>query len=158
MKRIESLRGPSRRVCACRQHRFLEEMLQRGHAVGNTVSNLFRPPAPETNALLLEQLTDRFIFVLFVVGYIEAQQITITTSPVLSENVVATGYENLQLISTITGSPLFCSRRMNGQTAIFYESNACLSKDSISDDRYGGVCSKTENVVTFTFSINPLLP
>ena len=101
--------------------------------------------------------TDRFIFVLFIVVYVEAQQITITTSPVLPEKIVATGLENLLLISTITGSPLFCSCRINDQIAIFYENNACLSKDSISNDQYGGVCSKTENVVTFTFTIKTTL-
>ena len=85
--------------------------------------------------------------------YIEAQQIAIETVPLLPQEAVATGYKNLQIISTIAGSPLFCARRINGQVANFYENQACLSEDSISDDQYSEVCLETGNVVTFIFTI-----
>ena len=90
---------------------------------------------------------------LYLGTYIEAQQIAIATVPLLPQEIVATGYKNLQIISTIAGSPLFCARRIKGQVANFYENQACLTEGLISDDQYSEVCLETGNVVTFIFTI-----
>ena len=64
-KNVTSLRCPSTRQCAQATQLLSKKMLQRWRAVGNTVSDLtvrdlnLRPPAPQTNALLLDQLTGR---------------------------------------------------------------------------------------------------
>ena len=87
-----------------------------------------------------------------LVAYVEAQQITITTSPsLLPTNIIATGYENLQLISTITGDSLFCSWRRNDIFVSFYDDGACIVEDS--NDDYRAVCEETGNAIIFTLTI-----
>ena len=66
-------------------------------------------------------------------------------------NTIAIGYEKLQLISTITGDPLFCNWQSDGSTASFYEDGACRVEDSTND--YQAVCEATGNSVVLNFTI-----
>ena len=86
--------------------------------------------------------------------YIEAQQITITTHPLLPSNVSATNYVNLQLVSSITGfvdSPIACQWLYNGSTSIFYELGACLANVSNAD--YSSFCEEDGNFISFIYTI-----
>ena len=69
----------------------------------------------------------------------------------LPRNIIATGYENLQLISTITGDPLFCNSNKDDSSVSFYEDGACIVKDSTDD--YRAVCEETGNAIIFTLTI-----
>jgi len=87
--------------------------------------------------------------------YVEAQQVTITTYPLLPENIVATSYANLQLISSISGSPLACNWDFDGLTFSFYENSACVP--DVSNEEFSSVCEQNVDSFTFTHTIRSSL-
>jgi len=82
-----------------------------------------------------------------------AQSITITTLPILPNNIVATNYVGLQLISTITDSPISCGyiRNTNSIRNFYIDGVGCVSDESTPD--YSTDCNVTENLVTFIYTI-----
>ena len=82
---------------------------------------------------------------------VEAQQVTITTQPFLPNNVGATNYVNLQLVSSITGFPIVCHYQYANRASIFYESGSCLP--DVSNAKYSSVCEDVGNSITFTYTI-----
>jgi len=87
----------------------------------------------------------------FLDAFAEAQQITIIPFPLLPENVVATNYVDLQLISSISGSPLYCDWATDSRTSVFYVEEACYGNES--DVEFSSVCEQTENSITLTYTI-----
>ena len=92
--------------------------------------------------------------IFFVDIHVEAQQITITTHPLLPSNVSATNYVNLQIASSITGfveNPIACQWLYNGNTSIFYYLSACLADVSNAD--YSSFCEEDGNSISFIYTI-----
>ena len=95
----------------------------------------------------------------FVVSYVECQQISITTNPLLPQNIVATNYVNFQIIATETGSPDECLWSRNPPNAMFYRNgtNNCRSRD-MPGDGYSTFCGKVDGIITFTYTFqSPLV-
>jgi len=86
---------------------------------------------------------------------VEAQQVTITTSPLLPKNIVATSYANLQLISSISDSPVVCTWAFDGRTFNFYEINGCVP--DVSNEEFSSVCEQNEESIIFTYTIRSSL-
>ena len=85
----------------------------------------------------------------------QAQTILITTLPILPENIVATNYDNIQFTSTISGSPLACSWRLQSSDRTtsdnFISGSECISQ-------YSSVCEIKERSVSFNYTSNfPML-
>jgi len=90
--------------------------------------------------------------------YAEAQSITISTSPFLPDDVVASNYVGLQIISLITSSssPLVCTWVTTNFYDNFYEIDGCVSVES--NDEFSAVCNVTENSIIFNYTTHaPLL-
>ena len=86
----------------------------------------------------------------------EAQRITITTLPVLPNNIVATNYINLQLISSITGSPISCDLLLDSSQPLnFYAPDGCAPNQSTTE--FSSVCEEIGNSVMFTYTIHSQL-
>jgi len=82
----------------------------------------------------------------------EAQSITITTLPFLPDNIIATNYANLQLITLISASPITCSFVQDGgNEVLFYATDGCLP--DVSNNQFNTVCQKNGNMITFTYTI-----
>jgi len=76
----------------------------------------------------------------------ETASVTIITFPPLQRNIVATNYENLQLTSFITGSPVFYSLQYSfSQNQSFIHQYACLPE-------YSSNCEKAGNSFIFNFT------
>jgi len=75
----------------------------------------------------------------------------------LSENTVATNYDMLQIISSISGTPIDCSWEIDSAITNFYRNNSCRD-DLPSNNSYSSFCVKTEDSVTLTYTVlSPLL-
>ena len=81
----------------------------------------------------------------------KAQEVYIRTFPILPEKAAATNFVNLQLISTITGSPIACNWQINGQTSNFFEIDNCLPNNS--NANYTSACENSKNFINFTHTI-----
>jgi len=87
--------------------------------------------------------------------YVEAEQVTITTSPLLPENIVATSYVNLQLISFISGFPIVCTLDFDGRTSNFLENHACVP--DASNEEFNSICEQNVDLFTFTYTVRSSL-
>ena len=89
----------------------------------------------------------------FVGCFVGAQKINMTTNPDLPEDIVASEYTNLQLVATITGSPIACHYAKDGRTSLFYESNGCSPNNSNAE--YSSHCEENDDTIKFTYTILP---
>jgi len=86
--------------------------------------------------------------------FIEAQQINLTTIPVLPDFIVATNFTNLQLVSTIPGSPISCDWFRDNVPRNFYGNDGGCDPPTISTDDYSTNCFQGETFVNFTYTIH----
>jgi len=96
--------------------------------------------------------------ILFLDICAEAQSITIITNPYLPDNIVASNYVDLQIISSVASnsSPVVCTWSTTNLSANFYEMDGCVSDNS--NDEFSAVCNEIENSIIFNYTTHaPLL-